>query len=152
MAEPTIIRGSWPHPTPTGSRIDVEADRATLLKRRWRGTARNGMEFGFDLEAPLADGTVFFADEAAHYVVTQKSEPVLRIPLRDFTQAARVAWSLGNLHFPVQVGAGLIVVADDSAIRLYLERDHVVFSEASEVFHPIKAAGSHYVHHDGHGH
>jgi urease accessory protein len=152
MAEPTIIRGPWPHRTPAGSRIDLEADRATLLKRRWRGTAQNGVEFGFDLDAPLADGAIIFADEAAHYIVVQKPEPVLLIPLRDSTQAARVAWSLGNLHFPVQVGPALIVVPDDSAVRLYLERDHVAFSEASEVFHPIKAAGSHHVHHDGHGH
>jgi urease accessory protein len=147
MTEPTIIRGPWPHPTVAGPRIEVEADRSTLLKRRWRGTARDGLEFGFDLEAPLGDGTVFFATDDAHYLVTQKPEPVLKIALHDPTQAARVAWSFGNLHFPIQVNPGLIMVADDSAVRLYLERDRIAFSSAMEIFRPIKSAGHH-----GHGH
>ncbi len=152
MTEPQIIRGPWPHPVKSGSRIDLEVDRSTLLKRRWRGTAKDGSEFGFDLETPLADGTVFFATEETHYVLAQKAEPVLQVVLHDPTQAAHVAWSLGNLHFPIQVKPDLIVVADDPAIRLYLERDHVKFVATTGVFHPIKAAGHHHDHSHGHGH
>jgi urease accessory protein len=152
MTEMTIIRGPWPHPSTAASRIDLEVDRGTLLKRRWRGTARDGAEFGFDLNAPLEDGAVFFATEARHYVVTQKPEAVLRIALHDPAQAARVAWSLGNLHFPFQVESGVITVADDSAVRLYLERDHVAFSSATGVFRPVKSVGHSHGHDHPHAH
>ena len=37
-------------------RIPLAVDRLTLTKRRWRGTATDGCEFGFDLPAEGHDG------------------------------------------------------------------------------------------------
>jgi urease accessory protein len=152
MTEPTIIRGPWLRPVPPGPRIELEAERAVLRKRRWRGAARDGTDFGFDLEVPLTDQTVFFAVEDRCYVIAQKPEPVLKIALHHPAQAARVAWSLGNLHFPIQVKTDLVMVVDDPAVRLYLERDKIVFSSDQEVFHPIESAGHHHHHGNDHGH
>ena len=154
MTAPQLIRGPWPHDAHAGTRIELEADRSTLLKRRWRGVAKDGREFGFDLETPLAAGAAFFADEACHYIIVQKPEPVLEITLHDPTQAARIAWTLGNLHFPIEVRTELVLVVDDPAVRVQLERDRVAFTKTSRVFSPIKAAGHHHhepgEHHHGH--
>ena len=51
-----IIRGALPLPATAFAKISIPIDRYTLAKRRWRGVAEDGREFGFDLEAPLADG------------------------------------------------------------------------------------------------
>jgi urease accessory protein len=143
---PRIIDGPWPLPLPDGPRIELEVERTTLAKRRWRGVARDGAEFGFDLETPLADGAAFFAGPEGVYAITQKPEPVLEILLGEPVRAAQVAWSLGNLHFPIEIAHEVIRVADDAAVRLYLERDGIPYAPLLETFHPIKAAGH------GHGH
>ena len=62
-------------------RVLLSVERATLAKRRWRGTALDGQEFGFDLQHPLADGDVFHVGHAAVYSVQQEPEPLLQIAL-----------------------------------------------------------------------
>ena len=69
----------------------------TLAKRRWRGTAIDGAEFGFDLVHPLANGDVFAETETAVYRIAQQPEPVLEIPLEsDPAAAARCARRRGR--------------------------------------------------------
>ncbi len=56
-----IVRATlleWNGSLPT---VRISADRLTLAKRRWRGIADDGREFGFDLAAPLADGACVFS-------------------------------------------------------------------------------------------
>ena len=38
--------------------VRIPVERLTLAKRRWRGVADDGEEFGFDLEAPLTDARI----------------------------------------------------------------------------------------------
>lgn len=151
-ATPHIIDRPLSHFPPGKARIELEADRATLAKRRWRGAARDGAEFGFDLAHPLEDGAVFFENEAAAYVIAQKPEPVLEILLGDPVHAARLGWSLGNLHFPVEIDGLLLRVVDDIAVRIYLERDHVPFTPRLHLFHPLKTSAHGHDHGHGHGH
>jgi len=55
----------------------LKVDRLRLAKRRWRGFAEDGEEFGFDLEYPLRDGTFFFHSETRSYAIEQQTEPVI---------------------------------------------------------------------------
>ncbi len=126
--------------------ITLSADRHTLAKRRWRGTAENGREFGFDLAEPLSHGVTFFQTSDARYVIAQTPEPVLAVHLHDPTQAARVAWQVGNLHFPVAIRAGTILVEDDLALRQMFEREHIHFKSVREVFQPLSGAAGHHHH------
>ncbi len=129
------------------SRVTLAVDRLTLAKRRWRGTAEDGAEFGFDLAEPLTHGTVFGVTENACYVIEQKPEEVLEIALDDSSDAAaRIGWMLGNLHFPVEIIARTIRVADDPAARQMLHRESVKFEARQQLFQPIKA-GAHGHHH-----
>ena len=122
----------------------LRADRLTLAKRRWRSFAEDGVEFGFDLAAPLAHGDVFYASDAALYAIEQLPEPVLEIALIPKPAAvARLGWTIGNLHFPIQVTEDVVRVPDDSALRALFGRQGIPFTVAEQVFIPFAKAHSH---------
>ena len=139
----TLVHAALNAP-PALPHIALRADRLTLAKRRWRGVADDSAEFGFDLAAPLADGAAFFACAAAVYFIEQKPEPVLEVAL--ITKAAPVArlgWTIGNLHFPIQVTDDCIRVADDTALRQLFEREKIPFTACERVFVPFAKAHRH---------
>lgn len=118
--------------------MGLPATRGELAKRRWRGVAADGREFGFDLDAPLADGAVFFESETALYALTQLAEPVLEIDFRGPAEAAQLGWMLGNLHMGVEVTRDGLRVVDDAAVRQMLAREGLAFRPAERVFHPLR--------------
>lgn len=131
-----------PIPGLTARRIPVE--RLTLAKRRWRGAAEDGTEFGFDLEGPLGDGATVFQSATAVYVIAQKYEPVLEIALGvDSPTAARLGWMIGNLHFQIEVAGEVVRVVDDPAVRQLFERENIAFTACKRVFHPLSGGHRH---------
>jgi len=130
--------------TPALTRIPLCVERLTLAKRRWRSAAADGAEFGFELTAPLADGAAFFASESAVYCIAQKPEPVLEIALIPKpAPVARLGWTIGNLHFPIQVTDEVIRVPDDPALRQLFERQKIPFNASERVFTPFARSHSH---------
>ncbi len=124
--------------------ISLRVERLTLAKRRWRGIADDGADFGFDLAAPLVNGASFFASDTAVYCIEQKSEPVLEVALIPRpAPVARLGWTIGNLHFPIQVTDEVIRVPDDSALRQLFEREKIPFTAAESVFVPFANSHSH---------
>ncbi len=128
--------------------VRLAVDRTTLAKRRWRGVAEDGREFGFDLTAPLRDGDIFFADATASYVLAQKYEPVLELRIADCASRigadlARVGWLIGNLHFQIEVTPDVIRVIDDPAVRQMFEREGLAVTSCKRVFHPISGGHHH---------
>lgn len=123
--------------------IHLHVDRQTLSKRRWRGVAADGLEFGFDLDQPLADGSAFFESEEQRYCIAQKAEPILEIKLHDSLQAARLGWVIGNLHFSIEVDDACVRVVDDPAVRQLLVREGFAFAETMKIFHPLSSAIPH---------
>lgn len=140
------------HPVPaaaSGRVIDVRAPRHQLAKTRWRASAEDGCDFGFDLEHPLRHGDVIHVDGATSYRIAQEEEPVLDIALGgDAARAAFIAWSLGNLHQPVEIRGAHLRVADDPASRAALDHLRVPFAPCRAVFQPVRAAAHH--HHERH--
>jgi urease accessory protein len=131
-----IIRAPLPPTDPGVLEVLLPVDRHTLAKRRWRGVAEDGRDFGFDLDEPLDDGVRFFQAAGATYVIAQKPEPVLEIALGAPLDSARLGWLIGNLHFSLELAGCVIRVADDPALRQMFAREQLAFSEASRVFHP----------------
>lgn len=121
----------------------IHVDRWTLAKTRWRGAARDGREFGFELEHPLTHGDVV----ADGYVIEQQPEPVLVVHYHDAREAATLAWSIGNLHQPVQVAETELITADDPAVRNYFAQQSIAFTSDERVFQPLRAAAHHHHHH-----
>ncbi|MGB8168329.1 MAG: hypothetical protein WCF18_12600 [Chthoniobacteraceae bacterium] len=143
-----IIHGPATDADVSAPRVRLAVDRLTLAKRRWRGVAEDGREFGFDLTTPLRDGDTFFTEAAASYVIAQKYEPVLEVSvteaaLADGAQAARMGWLIGNLHFQIEVTEEVIRVVDDPAVRQMFEREGIAFTPCKRVFHPLSGGHQH---------
>lgn len=119
--------------------IELAVERRKFLKRRWRGTAPDGKEFGFDLESRLVDGCVIFRDNGTDYIVRQLPEVVYEIMFSDPAQAALIGWKVGNLHLPAQVMPASLRVLHDEAMKQLLEREAWTFTEPEVLFTPMKA-------------
>ncbi len=138
-----IIREGVLNADETLARVALRVDRLTLRKRRWRGEAADGTEFGFDLAEPLADGDVFFQSAEARYQLQQEPEPVLAITLGAAADAARLGWNIGNLHFQIAVAADTIQVPDDPALRQMLAREGIEHRAVLAVFRPLVGQHTH---------
>jgi urease accessory protein len=123
--------------------IPLAIDRFTLAKRRWRGKAADGREFGFDLERPLRHSDAFFATETNIYRIDQAPEPLLKIALGTAAHSAAAAWQIGNMHFPVQTAADHLLVEDDPILRQVLEREAIAFEPVTGIFQPLGGAAGH---------
>lgn len=134
--------------TPSLPILRIPVERLVLAKRRWRGVAEDGAEFGFDLEKPLPDGAAIFRSEAAVYVLAQKYEPVLEVRtaecgVRNGGDAARLGWMIGNLHFQIEIVDDVVRVVDDPAVRQLFEREGIAYTACKRVFHPLSGGHQH---------
>jgi urease accessory protein len=133
----------------------LKVERRVLAKRRWRGRAEDGVDFGFDLSSPLKHGDCFHFFGEKRYLIDQLPEAVFKVTYPDSREAAHRAWQVGNLHFPAQFTEGYLLVENDLAIHQMLTRNEIAFEEAEEVFQPVVAAAGHHhghSHHHGHDH
>jgi urease accessory protein len=124
---------------PESQQIILSAERRLFLKRRWRGEAADGTEFGFDLETRLTDGGVIHRSNGNDYIVRQLPEIVYEIPITSPEQAALVGWKAGNLHMPAQILPHCIRILHDEAMKQLLEREGWPYTEPEVVFTPMKA-------------
>jgi urease accessory protein len=121
--------------------IALVVDRLTLAKRRWRGAAADGEEFGFELSTQLKDGETVSQTPTYRYVIRQLPEPVLEISLDVATSAAAgIGWALGNLHMELSAEPTRLLAPDDPAVRQLLDRLQVPYRPISAVFRPGRFA------------
>lgn len=123
--------------------VSLKIDRRRLAKRRWRGVADDGEEFGFDLPHPLKNGTPFHETESTRYQIELTPENVLRISFADQKQAAYYGWMVGNLHFSADFEDNAVIAEDDPAVRQMLERNHIQYEETTGVFEPVIVSHGH---------
>jgi urease accessory protein len=140
----TIIQHQLTEPANSLSTVRIPVERLMLAKRRWRGVAEDGTEFGFDLTSPLPDGAPIFQTETTVYILAQKYEPVLEVALgTDSPSAARLGWMIGNLHFAIEVAGPIVRVIDDPAVRQLFEREQIAYTACKRVFHPLSGGHHH---------
>lgn len=142
----TIIRGKLADVRPTGRFISISADRWQLAKLRWRAAAADEREFGFELEKPLAHGDVVWENDYGYYVIQQIPEPVLVITSHEITQAAALAWAIGNLHQSLQINGNDLIVADDPAVRQLCAQQRIACTAEHRVFQPLRTVIGHHHH------
>ena len=119
----------------------LRIDRLTLAKRRWRGTAADGTDFGFELSAPLKHGDTFHASATARFVIDQQPEPVVEISLAIAPSAAAgLGWAVGNLHLELQAEPTRLLAPDEPAVRRLLDRLQVSYTATAAVFRPGRFA------------
>ncbi len=140
----TLIRDhlqTWDDNLP---RVCLRVDRLTLAKRRWRGIAEDGEEFGFDLEHPLEHGDAFFQAGLRFYSIEQKPEAVVEVSLSESNaEAARIGWLFGNLHFAIQITDEAVRIADDPAVIQVCEREGLSYTLSEQLFTPLGSSHSH---------
>ena len=127
--------------------IAVLVERRSLARRIWRTFAEDGMDLGFDLKEPLRDGDLVLVTEEARYVMRQRPEPVLEIPLDVAPSlAAVIGWTIGNMHCAIEAQADRLVAADEGGLHLVLERGKIPFRRNRTIFQPGTRASSFHSH------
>ena len=134
----TAALSTYPDSLP---QITIAVDRHKLARRRWRGLAQDGQDFGFDLIEPLQHGDPVFVSEQAVYCIEQLPEPCLRLPLAVAHEAAWLGWMVGNLHFKAAFSSEGILVQDDLAVRQMLQREAIAYAPVQQIFEPSKQGG-----------
>ena len=132
-----LIGAPVDQPNPAFAEVALRADRLTVTKRLWRGTAEDGTEFGFELSAPLKHGDTFWQTATARYVIRQNPEAVVEISLElTPSAAAGIGWAIGNLHLELSAEADRLLAPDEPAVRQLLGRLRVPFKATTAIFRP----------------
>lgn len=119
--------------------LTIAADRDTLTRRRWRGSAIDGTDFAFALADPVRHGSVIHEGQGKRYRIRQLAEPVLVVPLpQDPLMAARTAWFFGNMHLPIELRATEILVAEEPTLRERIAAAGMTCTAREDVFQPSK--------------
>ncbi len=130
--------------------IAVLVDRHKLARRRWRGEATDGTDFGFDVNEALSHGDCIYASDTAAYVIEQSPEHCFLIALKEAQEAAWIGWMVGNLHFKAAFSAEGVLVQDDLAVEQMLQREQINFVRVKRVFQPSKQGGHSHDHSHAH--
>jgi urease accessory protein len=136
-----VIHAPLAAPDVTRPEVALRVDRITLAKRLWRGTAEDGVEFGFELDGPLKDGEVVHQTSSARYVIRQQPEAVVEVSL-DLapSAAAGIGWAVGNLHLELSADATRLLAPDEPAVRQLLERLKMPYRQTTAIFRPGRFA------------
>ncbi|HYB42537.1 MAG TPA: urease accessory protein UreE [Candidatus Methylomirabilis sp.] len=129
---------------------DKERDVLRLAwdERRWtrkRVVTASGREVALALPTGslLKPGDVLAVEETWCLVVEARAEPVLAVFPRSRDEAVRIAFDVGNRHFPLAVEGDLLLVPDDTAMAQLLSRLGAVWERRQSVFDPIGAGHRH---------
>ena len=132
----------------------------TWEERRWtrkRMTTTGGREVALALPTGslLHPGDIVAVEADWYLEVEGRPEPVLAVRPKDRNEAIRIAFDVGNRHFPVAIAGDDLLVPDDTAMSQLLTRLGVAWKRSAAVFAPLGAGHSHEHGHsptDGHTH
>ena len=136
-----------------------ETLRLTWEERRWtrrRVVTSSGREVALALPtgSVLQPGDVVAVEAHWYLQIEAQPEPVLAVTPRNREEAIRVAFDVGNRHFPLAIDGADLLVPDDTAMEQLLVRLGLVWRRCTAVFAPL---GAHAHDHgrsalDGHSH
>ena len=128
-------------------------ERDTLVltseERRWsrkRVRTLHGREIALALPTGtiLSAGDVLVVEPDWYLQIEAAREPVMAVFPRDHTEALRVAFEVGNRHFPLALDdEKTLLVPDDPAMAQLLDRINVPWERRHAVFFPIGHAAPH---------
>lgn len=141
------------HLIPPADPLDLRGKQEDTLvltseQRRWvrgRFTSVQGREIALALPTGtiLLPGTVLAVETDWYLKIAPAPEPVLVVSPADTAEAIRIAFEVGNRHFPLGLKDRLLLVPDDTAMIQLLNRLGVQFERRQEIFHPIGHAHRH---------
>ncbi|MGB6544391.1 MAG: urease accessory protein UreE [Candidatus Acidiferrales bacterium] len=120
----------------------------TSEQRRWvrgRFTTTAGREIALALPTgtTLEPGMIAWVGPDWYLAIEAARESVLAILPADSREAVRIAFEVGNRHFPLAMDGDALLVPDDTAMVQLLDRIGVKWERRQAVFQPIGKAHSH---------
>ena len=121
-----------------------EEDKLILTweQRRWmrgRFTTAQGRKIGVALPTgtALAHGAILYVGADWYLKIEAAIESVLEIFPLDFSEGVKIAFEVGNRHFPLALEEGKILVPDDKVMVRLMERLGVRWERRQAIFDPI---------------
>jgi urease accessory protein len=120
----------------------------TSEQRRWvrgRFTTTRGREVALALPTGtvLSPGSIILVDANWYLKIEAAPEPVLALTPADTNDAIRIAFEVGNRHFPLAIHGRELLVPDDTAMVQLFDRLGARFERRQEIFNPIGHAHRH---------
>jgi urease accessory protein UreE len=111
-------------------------------QRRWiRGkfTTTKGRQVALALPTgtPLVPGTVILIEEDWYLRAEAVAEPLIAVTPKDHEEAIRLAFEIGNLHFPLAIEDGALLVPDDAAMAQLFDRLKIPWTRRQSIFTPL---------------
>lgn len=147
---PAVVVDSLPTNVSSADLNGKESDRLLLTweQRRWmrgRFTTEKQREIGVALATgvQIEPGQVMWIGPDWYLTMAAATEPLLAIDTRDRQHAIRIAFEVGNLHFPLAIAGERLLVPDDSAMTQLLNRIGADFERCNTAFQPIGKGSPH---------
>jgi urease accessory protein len=138
---------------PPASPVDLRAkedDKLVLTweQRRWvrgRFTTDKGRKIGLALPTgtTLAPDYILWIEQDWYLRVEAAAESVLEISPSDCAEAVKIAFEVGNRHFPLALQGNKLLVPDDKAMVRLMERLGAPWERQQAVFNPIANTQGH---------
>jgi urease accessory protein len=121
---------------------DEDTLALTWEQRRWlRGKFRTtkGREIALALPTgnALEPGCIVLIEKDWYVRVDPVPEPLLAVTPRDHAESIKLAFEIGNRHFPLALDGQTILVPDDPAMSQLFQRLGVSFEHRNAIFSPI---------------
>jgi urease accessory protein len=132
---------------PPASLADLRAkedDKLVLTweQRRWvrgRFTTDKGRKIGLALPTgtTLAPDAILWVEQNWYLRVEAATESVLEILPSDYAEAVKIAFEVGNRHFPLAMEGNKLLVPDNKAMVRLMDRLGAAWERRQAVFNPI---------------
>jgi urease accessory protein UreE len=113
------------------------------LRRRTTTTAGRAIALALPTGCRLDPGAILAVEPSWYLQVEAAEEAVLAVYPLDRNTAIRVAFEVGNHHFPLALDGVSLLVPDDTAMTQLLSRLSVKWEPRRAVFDPIGRGHSH---------
>jgi urease accessory protein len=127
-----------------------EEDKLVLAweQRRWmrgRFTTANGRKIGVALPTgtTVAPDAILWVAADWYLKVEAATEAVLEIIPAGYAEAVKIAFEVGNRHFPLALEENKILVPDDKAMVRLMDRLGAPWQRRQIVFNPVGNTQSH---------
>ena len=121
-----------------------EEDKLVLAweQRRWlrgRFTTAKGRKIGIALPTgtTLAPNSILYVGPDWYLRIEAAAEPVLEVLPSGYKEAIKIAFEVGNRHFPLAMQESKILVPDDTAMVRLMDRLGAPWERRQAVFNPI---------------
>ena len=140
----TLIIDRLIPPASQGDLQGKEEDKLVLAweQRRWlrgRFTTAKGRKVGIALPTgtTLAPNSILYVGPDWYLRIEAAAEPVLEVLPSGYNEAIKIAFEVGNRHFPLAMQESKILVPDDMAMVRLMDRLGAPWERRQAVFNPI---------------